>query len=276
MPKATRAKAAKEFWTGGRKGTLSALSQAQVWALTKVNEKHNLGLTLDDIAKSEAVFANDKEWHPGKSMEEREGQGRKRKFTDHMRLCVKKSAEGLKLGKGIEPTVNLVRQRCTKATVNPDTGEYFDKKIILDVFKNDCYDKGARLPWGQLSPVSQSALSPTQVQKRFEYAKAEVAKDLSDQWYYEHCVWFDPNYTILTQGPRAVFDENQAAKGKHKKRWISPDKRYSSRNMRATPFARKQKRRGGRKVWWFTVLPPGVTHFEVMIGARMARGRRSS
>ena len=144
MPKATRAKAAKEFWTGGRKGTLSALSQAQVWALTKVNEKHNLGLTLDDIAKEvwvigpprrhpssttienwQAVFANDKEWHPGKSMEEREGQGRKRKFTDHMRLCVKKSAEALKLGKGIEPTVNLVRQRCTKATVNPDTGEYF-------------------------------------------------------------------------------------------------------------------------------------------------------
>ena len=283
MPKATRAKAAKEFWTGGRKGTLSALSQAQVWALTKVNEKHNLGLTLDDIAKEvwvigpprrhpssttienwQAVFANDKEWHPGKSMEEREGQGRKRKFTDHMRLCVKKSAEGLKLGKGIEPTVNLVRQRCTKATVNPDTGEYFDKKIILDVFKNDCYDKGARLPWGQLSPVSQSALSPTQVQKRYEYAKAEVAKDLSDQWYYEHCVWFDPNYTILTQDPRAVFDENQAAKGKHKKRWISPDKRYSSRNMRATPFAGKQKRRDDRKVWWFTVLARGVTHFEVM------------
>ena len=60
----------------------------------------------------------------------------------------------LKLNKGREPTVNLVRQHCPKATVNPDTGEYFDKKLILDVFKNECFDKGARLPWGHLPPVS--------------------------------------------------------------------------------------------------------------------------
>ena len=112
MPNATSGKTAKEFWTGGRKGTLSAMTQAQVWALTKVNEKHNLGLTLDDIAKEvfvigsprrhpsstavekwQATFANDLDWYPGKAMEEREGQGRKRKFSDAMRLCVKKSAE---------------------------------------------------------------------------------------------------------------------------------------------------------------------------------------
>ena len=67
-----------------------------------------------------------------------------------MRFCVKKSAEALKLHKGKEPTVNLVRQHCTKAAVNPDTGEYFDKKLILDVFKNECFDTGARLPWGHL------------------------------------------------------------------------------------------------------------------------------
>ena len=45
MPKAALAKTAKKFWTGGRKGTLSALSQAQVWALTKANEKRGLGRT---------------------------------------------------------------------------------------------------------------------------------------------------------------------------------------------------------------------------------------
>ena len=94
-------------------------------------------------------------------MEERgEGQGRKRKFTDWMRLCCKKSAEALKLHKGKEPTVNLVRQHCTKAAVNPDTGEYFDKKLILDVFKNECFDNGARLPWGHLSPVSPVCVIP--------------------------------------------------------------------------------------------------------------------
>ena len=78
-----------------------------------------------------------------------------------MRLCVKKSAEALKLRKGKEPIVN------------PDTGEYFDKKLILDVFKNECFDNGARLPWGHLSPVSQSALSPGQIASRRKYAKAE-------------------------------------------------------------------------------------------------------
>ena len=90
-----------------------------------------------------------------------------------MRFCVKKSAEALKLRKGKEPTVNLVRQHCTKAAVNPDTGEYFDKKLILDVFKNECFDNGARLPWGHLSPVSHSALSPGQIASRRKYAKAE-------------------------------------------------------------------------------------------------------
>ena len=77
-------------------------------------------------------------------------------------------------------------------------------------------------------------------------------------------MYFDPCYTICTQDPRAVFDASQATRGKLKKRWISPDKRYSGRNMRATPFAGKQKRRGDRKVWWFIVLARGKVHFEVM------------
>jgi hypothetical protein len=282
MSKAAPHKTAKEFWTSGRKGTLSAMSQAQVWALTKMNEKHNLGLTLKDIAKEvwtigqprchpsnttienwQAVFAQDPDWHPCKAMEEREGQGRKRKFTDQMRLCVKKSAESLK-EQGTEPTVDLVRLRCPKATVNPHTGEYFDKKLVLDVFKNDCFDKGARLPWGHMSPISQTALSPTQIKLREKYAIGELAKDYSEQWYYQHCVWFDPNHTILTIEPRAVFDEKQATKGRNRKRWISPDKRHNSRNLKASPFAGKQARKGDRKVWWITVLARGTVHFEVM------------
>ena len=89
MSTATSGKTAKEFWTGGRKGTLSAQAQAQVWALTKMNEKHNLGLTLGDIAKEvfvigwprrppgptaiehwQTTFANDPDWYPGKALEE--------------------------------------------------------------------------------------------------------------------------------------------------------------------------------------------------------------
>ncbi len=36
---------AKEFWTSGKKGSLSAWSQAKVWALTTVSEEYDLGLT---------------------------------------------------------------------------------------------------------------------------------------------------------------------------------------------------------------------------------------
>ena len=39
MPETAHRKTAWEFWTGGRKGTLLALSLAKVWALTTLNEK---------------------------------------------------------------------------------------------------------------------------------------------------------------------------------------------------------------------------------------------
>ena len=71
---------------------------------------------------------------PGKQRDEQANRpGPKRKFTDHNRNCVKAAAEALK-AEDKEPTVNEVRQRCPFASVNPDTGEYFDDKLILDVF----------------------------------------------------------------------------------------------------------------------------------------------
>ena len=44
------AEASSEFWTSGRKGTLSRKAQAQVWALTHVSELRKLQLTQDEIA----------------------------------------------------------------------------------------------------------------------------------------------------------------------------------------------------------------------------------
>jgi hypothetical protein len=189
--------------------------------------------------------------------------GPKRKFNGQNRQCIKRAAEAMK-AEGLEPTVDAVRERATKATVNPDTGEFYDKKLILDVFKNDCYDPGARHPWGHLTPISKAALSPTQILARFQYSKDELELGHDAAWYHRNCVWVDPNFTILTDEPRAIFDEKQATKGKQKKRWCSPDKRYSSRNLRASSYAVKQTRYGDRKVWWHTVVSRGVVHFEVM------------
>jgi hypothetical protein len=198
--------------------------------------KHNVKLTLDDIAREvwvigaprrhpghstikywQDVFAADKDWYVGKGKEEQENRpGPKRKFNGQNRGCIKRAAESLKED-GIEPTVDLVRERASKATVNPETGEFYDKKLILDVFKNDCYDPGAQHPWGHLTPLSKAALSPAQIALRFQYSKDQLELGLDAAWYHRHCVFVDPNYTIITEEPRAVFDAKQATKGKQKK-----------------------------------------------------------
>ena len=56
-------KSGEAFWTQGRQGTLSALSQCKVWALTKMKEKHGVDLTLEDIAKEVWVIGKPR-WHP--------------------------------------------------------------------------------------------------------------------------------------------------------------------------------------------------------------------
>ena len=56
-------KTATEFWTGGRKGTLSAKSQIQIWALMRVNKKYDLGMTLQDIANEVWVIGKPRR-HP--------------------------------------------------------------------------------------------------------------------------------------------------------------------------------------------------------------------
>ena len=50
MPKATQYKTAQEIWTGGRRGRLSTLSHAKVWALTALDEKRGPGLSGKHIA----------------------------------------------------------------------------------------------------------------------------------------------------------------------------------------------------------------------------------
>ena len=113
-------------------------------------------------------------------------------------------------------------------------------------------------------PIAKTALSPPQIQLRFDYALEEIRKDFDAGWYFRNCIYIDPNYTILTINPRSTFDIKQASKGQRKRRWISPDKKYSSRNLPASRFAGKQQSKGDRKVWWHTILTHGVIHFEFL------------
>ena len=51
---------------------------------------------------------------------------------------------------GVEPSVALVRERCPSATMNPETGESFTDKYILEVFKERCHDDGSTRRWRQV------------------------------------------------------------------------------------------------------------------------------
>ena len=146
---ATSRQAANEFWLGGRSGTLSAQAQAKVWALDTMSKTFGLKIASDKIAKEVSVigkgkkrkspsagavdnwrksFVDEKDWYPNKHVIEQEIRpGPKKRFTGSKRRCIKQAAEAIKES-GVEPTVNGVRLRCKDAAVNPDTGEFFDKK----------------------------------------------------------------------------------------------------------------------------------------------------
>ena len=168
---------ATEFWTSGKKGSLSPWSQAKVWALATLGEEYKLGLSHADISrkvwtvgrprkhpskqairKLHVQFRNDGGWFPEKLSEAVEKRGPKRKFTPQKQLAVKRAMETAKQA-GIDPSVPLALQRCPTATVNAETNMPFDKKLILNVMKTQCNDFDAHEIWGRLIPVSKTALS---------------------------------------------------------------------------------------------------------------------
>ena len=53
-------------------------------------------------------------------------------------------------------------------------------------------------------------------------------------------------------------------RGKSQKRWISKDAKMYSRNLRAVPYAGKQKQWGDKKVWWFMILARGKVSLQMM------------
>ena len=52
--------------------------------------------------------------------------------------------------------------------------------------------------------------------------------------------------------------------GKSQERWISKDAKMYSRNLRAVPYAGKQKQWGDKKVWWFMILARGKVSLQMM------------
>jgi hypothetical protein len=61
--------------------------------------------------------------------------------------------------KEVEPTATWMKVTCPVATLNPETGEHFSDKIILQVFKTRCYDKDTDRRWQCLPQKCKTALA---------------------------------------------------------------------------------------------------------------------
>jgi hypothetical protein len=271
--------AALNCWRQGKKGSLPPVEQAKVWALTHLSQKHGYKISTPDIAaavtlvggghperraiwKYQTIFKADKEWYPGKHSESAETRGPKRKFTSQMQQATANAAMAIK-ARRLEPTVDAVKERCPIATTNPETGEAFCDRLILKVFRQKCFDAGAVQPWGHIEPIHKTALSPEAVLSRWNWAIAKRQEGLTAQWFFQNVIYWDPCSTVLSDSLKTGFDEKHASFGKGK-RWISPDSRHASRNLRASPYATKQARFGDKRVWWFIVMARGKMQCLVM------------
>ena len=272
---------APEWWVSGRSGTLSPWSQALVWGLYKASEIKNISLTNAEIASqvykvgtpkahpsAEAVgqlcakIDADVDWYPGKTLETGCKPGKKKVITVQQENALAKSMMARK-EKGLEVSVSAAIAACPKATLNPETGEPFSAKVLLDVFRTKCYDKDPEHPWAFRTPVNKTALSDEAKKARWDWAKTMLAKKHHAAWYFRHIIWFDPCHCIVPATPKTIFDSQMANYGKGK-RWISDDATGESKNSRASPYAGKQERWGDRKLWWYVVLARGKVHVEVM------------
>ena len=270
------------WWTSGKQGHLSPWSQSVLWALIKVNDE--LGLEMEDaqlasyvtkvggghplkasIGKWRRRIDVDPEWYPGKTSDvECEKPGPKPLLDERKKRCIAQCAMRLKHIEKKEPSAALVKELCPLATLNPQTGEAFTDKVILEVFKTRCYDEGSNIPWSQEHPLQKTALPDFLVEWRAEWASDMLANDMpTPAWFLRHCVWVDPCYNILSVTRRQVFDMEQASYGK-RTRWMSKDKKRYSRNGRSSPYGGKQKQFGDVKLWWFVVLCRGRVHIEVV------------
>eukprot|EP00973_Karenia_brevis_P087057 12073116-Karenia_brevis.AAC.1 len=70
-----------------------------------------------------------------------------------------------------------------------------------------------------------------------------LAQGHSASWYRRNIIWVDPCSTIIPGTRRTAFQQGVSKKGKSK-RWLSKLSKKYTRNLRAAPYADKQKQWG--------------------------------
>ena len=256
---------------------------AKVWALHTMSKLKKLDLEHTEIAQCvkkvgvaagqdphptptaiqflRKQFDKDPEWYPGKNLGTRKRPGPKPRFTPQKKRCVAECAMAM-ARRGEEVTVEAVQARAPRASTNPDTGEVFDKALILKVFRTMCHDGDPKDKWDLYRCSNKTALEPRLLPLRHSWAKRMLNWCDDKGWYYRHCVWFDPCNTVVPKGPRAAFNQRQAAR--RGKVWSSKSTLQDNGKLSGSKHGGKQKSSGDKRVWWFVVLARGVVRLQVM------------
>ena len=189
----------RDLWLSAPEGRLCAREQAKAWALRETWHDKNestYGLyafvaskvcknmngkpspkehpTGDSMREFFAKVDDDDEWFPGKHSDA--PRGPKRILCGAKVTAIVSAAKRLKAA-GEEPTYSAVVAACPQATLNPQTQEPVDKKLVFTVFREHCYDDESDPSdtWLNLTRLSKSALDEKAKEGRNVFAQVMIA-----------------------------------------------------------------------------------------------------
>ena len=266
----------KDLWKDGREGSLSPLEQCRAWALREVYRENNvpekklhtqMASKLTKIGGGQPTpravlylcqkMDSDGDWYPGKVQE---GGGRKPALTELAKGVIKRSAEAINR-RGGEVTYRQILGKCPEAVKNPTSNKPVDKKRVYDVFRTQCYDDGAELPWENRNKLQKSALPDCMIEERRLFCKYLLKLPHTDDWYYKNLIWTDMCNDIIPTSELMAAKQALARKGNRK--WMSPGSQEYSANLKGDKIHLKQKSSDTYRIWWMPVLMQGKLHIEV-------------
>ena len=208
-------------WTHAKRGTLTAWSEAKVWALREVYLEAHGGKTYglnawihtrvkkagggnpspEAIGQLLAKIDDDEAWFPGR----RYGSmgGRPKALSETNRGVIARSAMAMKENDE-EPTWESVLAHNPRAAINPQTGELVTKKSIYDILKTLCHDGDPSKPWVHGARFAKGALTDGDLQKRFGWGQHIADIGHTAQFYFDKVIFTDICNSILpTSGKKA-------------------------------------------------------------------------
>jgi hypothetical protein len=268
----------EDAWLQGSVGSLSALSQAKLWAARAVwraDKKSDHGVQsfaarlvkkcgTDEHPSQSAVrqfYAKidaDPAWFPGKIY--RENSGPSRVLSGQQTAAIARSAEAMKR-RGAEPTYPRLVGTCPTATLNRGTGAPVSKKRVYAVFREQCKDEGSNKCWVHKARYSKIALTAAMRAKRLAFGLHVKNSGLTQAYVYKHVVWTDLCNSILPRSEQKATEQALARKGN--KGWTSPGAELHSVNLRGAKTSEKQHSWDTIRVWWAPILTRGKLHIEV-------------